>query len=76
MQAHHAWLCNVQIRATFHLPDDLTDEEKLEPIKNLGEDPRIRLLNRLYAKRRKVHALSCQHTPHLCPVVCSPAVHS
>ena len=42
-----------QIRATFHLPDDLTDEEKLEPIKNLGEDPRIRLLNRLYAKRRK-----------------------
>ena len=43
-----------QIRATFHLPDDLTEEEKLEPIKNLGEDMRIRLLNRLYAKRRKV----------------------
>ncbi|KAK9809569.1 hypothetical protein WJX73_002808 [Symbiochloris irregularis] len=42
-----------QIRATFHLPDDLTEEEKLEPIKNLGEDMRIRLLNRLYAKRRK-----------------------
>lgn len=43
-----------QIRSTFHLPDDLTEEEKLEPIKNLGEDMRIRLLNRLYAKRRKV----------------------
>ena len=43
-----------QIRSTFHLPDDLTDEEKLEPIRNLGEDMRIRLLNRLYAKRRKV----------------------
>ena len=44
----------MQIRATFHLPDDLTEEEKLEPIKNLGDDSRIRLLNRLYSKRRKV----------------------
>ena len=43
-----------QIRSTFHLPDDLTEEEKLEPIKNLGDDTRIRLLNRLYSKRRKV----------------------
>lgn len=43
-----------QIRSTFHLPDDLSEEEKLEPIKNLGEDSRIRLLNRLYAKRREV----------------------
>lgn len=42
-----------QIRSTFHLPDDLSEEEKLEPIKNLGEDSRIRLLNRLYAKRRE-----------------------
>ena len=47
---HACW----QIRATFHLPDDLTEEEKLEPIKNLGDDSRIRLLNRLYSKRRKV----------------------
>ena len=54
----HPGLCCLQIRATFHLPDDLTDEEKLEPIKNLGEDPRIRLLNRLYAKRRKASPAS------------------
>ena len=45
---------HLQIRATFHLPDDLTEEEKLEPIKNLGDDSRISLLNRLYSKRRKV----------------------
>ena len=41
-------------RETFHLPDDLTEEEKLEPVKNATADPRIRLLNRLYAKKRKV----------------------
>jgi S-phase kinase-associated protein 1 len=28
-------------------------EEKLEPLKNATDDPRIRLLNRLYAKKRK-----------------------
>ncbi|WVZ55094.1 hypothetical protein U9M48_005803 [Paspalum notatum var. saurae] len=28
-------------------------EEKLEPLKNINDDPRIRLLNRLYAKKRK-----------------------
>lgn len=28
-------------------------EEKLEPIKNTMDDPRIRLLNRLYARKRK-----------------------
>ncbi|GJN09369.1 hypothetical protein PR202_ga27370 [Eleusine coracana subsp. coracana] len=28
-------------------------EEKLEPLKNVNDDPRIRLLNRLYAKKRK-----------------------
>lgn len=28
-------------------------EEKLEPLKNTTDDPRIRLLNRLYAKKRK-----------------------
>jgi len=30
-----------------------TQEEKLEPLKNTNDDPRIRLLNRLYAKKRK-----------------------
>ena len=44
----------VHCRETFHLPDDLTEEEKLEPVKNATADPRIRLLNRLYAKKRKV----------------------
>jgi hypothetical protein len=31
----------------------LVQEEKLEPIKNTIDDPRIRLLNRLYARKRK-----------------------
>ncbi|KAJ7962403.1 SKP1-like 21 [Quillaja saponaria] len=42
-----------EIREIFHLPDDLTEEEKLEPLRNMTDDPRIRLLNRLYAKKRK-----------------------
>ncbi|KAJ4803014.1 SKP1-like protein 21 [Rhynchospora pubera] len=42
-----------EIREIFHLPDDLTEEEKLEPLKNVNDDPRIRLLNRLYARKRK-----------------------
>ncbi|XP_078440283.1 SKP1-like protein 21 [Wolffia australiana] len=42
-----------EIRETFHLPDDLTEEEKLEPLRNTTDDLRIRLLNRLYAKKRK-----------------------
>uniref|UniRef100_A0A7N0T2Q9 SKP1-like protein 21 n=1 Tax=Kalanchoe fedtschenkoi TaxID=63787 RepID=A0A7N0T2Q9_KALFE len=42
-----------EIRDIFHIPDDLTEEEKLEPLKNITDDPRIRLLNRLYAKKRK-----------------------
>nr|XP_043620516.1 SKP1-like protein 21 [Erigeron canadensis] len=42
-----------EIRETFHIPDDLTEEEKLEPLKNITDDPRIRLLNRLYARKRK-----------------------
>ncbi|XLR62528.1 hypothetical protein S83_013200 [Arachis hypogaea] len=42
-----------EIRGIFNLPDDLTEEEKLEPLKNTTADPRIRLLNRLYAKKRK-----------------------
>ena len=32
---------------------NLFQEEKLEPLKNTTDDPRIRLLNRLYAKKRK-----------------------
>lgn len=48
-------------RETFHLPDDLTEEEKLEPVKNATADPRIRLLNRLYAKKRKVGPPMLQH---------------
>ncbi|XP_061955961.1 SKP1-like protein 21 isoform X1 [Populus nigra] len=42
-----------EIRETFHLPDDLTEEEKLEPLGNITDDPRIRLLNRLYARKRR-----------------------
>ncbi|XP_002982205.2 SKP1-like protein 21 [Selaginella moellendorffii] len=42
-----------EIRETFGLPDDLTEEEKLEPVKNTTDDMRIRLLNRLYARKRK-----------------------
>ncbi|XP_071734276.1 SKP1-like protein 20 [Rutidosis leptorrhynchoides] len=42
-----------QIRETFHIVDDLTEEEKLEPLKIRTNDPRVRLLNRLYAKKRK-----------------------
>lgn len=47
----------MKIRAQFQLPDDLTEEEKLEPVRNFGDDPKIRLLNRLYEKKRKVCAL-------------------
>lgn len=46
----------MQIRAQFQLPDDLTEEEKLEPVRNFGDDPKIRLLNRLYEKKRRVRA--------------------
>ncbi|KAG5558614.1 hypothetical protein RHGRI_008530 [Rhododendron griersonianum] len=42
-----------EIRETFNLPDDLTEEEKLEPLRNITDDPRIRLLNRLYARKRR-----------------------
>lgn len=42
-----------EIREAFHLPDDLTEEEKLEPLRNISDDPRIRLLNRLYARKRR-----------------------
>uniref|UniRef100_A0A803MKJ8 SKP1 component dimerisation domain-containing protein n=1 Tax=Chenopodium quinoa TaxID=63459 RepID=A0A803MKJ8_CHEQI len=30
-----------EIREIFNLPDDLTEEEKLEPLKNVTDDPRI-----------------------------------
>ncbi|PHT45073.1 SKP1-like protein 21 [Capsicum baccatum] len=40
-----------EIPETFHLPDDLP-EEKLD-LRNMTDDPRIRLLNRLYARKRK-----------------------
>jgi len=30
-----------QIRTIFNLPDDLTEEEKLEPLRNAGNDPRV-----------------------------------
>jgi hypothetical protein len=42
-----------EIRDIFNLPDDLMEEEKLEQMLNITCDPRIRLLNRLYAKKRK-----------------------
>jgi len=31
-----------EIRAVFNLPDDLTEEEKMEPLRNLEDDPRVR----------------------------------
>ena len=57
----------IMCRETFHLPDDLTEEEKLEPVKNATADPRIRLLNRLYAKKRKVG--HCHYKHVLCKVL-------
>ncbi|KAI3668123.1 hypothetical protein L6452_43200 [Arctium lappa] len=45
-----------EIRDTFHLSDDLTEEEKLEPLRNRTDDPRIRLLNRLYARKRRIES--------------------
>ncbi|KAK1377225.1 Skp1 domain-containing protein [Heracleum sosnowskyi] len=42
-----------EIRRLFNFPDDLTEAEKLEPWKNAPDDSRIRLLNRLYAKKKK-----------------------
>ncbi|RZC93641.1 hypothetical protein C5167_007680 [Papaver somniferum] len=42
-----------EVREPFQLPDDLTEEEKLEPIRINADGPRIRMLNRLYARKRK-----------------------
>ncbi|KAI3937400.1 hypothetical protein MKW92_051016 [Papaver armeniacum] len=41
------------IRELFQIPDDLTEEEKLEPLRIQVDNPRIRLRNRLYARKRK-----------------------
>lgn len=46
-----------EIRTAFSLPDDLTEEEKLEPVRNAADDTRLRLLNSLYARKRQVGAL-------------------
>jgi len=40
--------CNIYLSKLI-----VTQEEKLEPLKNINDDPTIRLLNRLYAKKRK-----------------------
>lgn len=45
-----------EIRAAFSLPDDLTEEEKLKPVRNAADDLRLRMLNSLYAKKREVAA--------------------
>ncbi|RHN67511.1 putative SKP1 component, dimerization [Medicago truncatula] len=42
-----------EIHDIFHLPDDLMEEEKLEQMLNITCDPSIRLMNCLYAKKRK-----------------------
>ncbi|XP_022851957.1 SKP1-like protein 21 [Olea europaea var. sylvestris] len=42
-----------EICETSHIPDDLIEVEKLETLRNITDDPRIRLLNRLYARKRK-----------------------
>ncbi|CAI7770540.1 unnamed protein product, partial [Closterium sp. NIES-54] len=65
-----------EIRETFHLPDDLTEEEKLEPVRSGTDDPRIRLLNRLYAKKRKDLLRKKVHTNDLgnfCACACTCA---
>ena len=64
----------VQIRAQFQLPDDLTEEEKLEPVRNFGDDPKIRLLNRLYEKKRKVRLLKCATAMCWAHSACRPCI--
>ncbi|KAG6538050.1 SKP1-like protein 21 isoform X1 [Zingiber officinale] len=44
---------NDEIRKIFHVPDDLTEEEKLKHLKNPTNDPFIRLLNQSLARKRK-----------------------
>ncbi|GAU20228.1 hypothetical protein TSUD_352920 [Trifolium subterraneum] len=43
-----------EIRDMFRMPNDLTEEEKLEPLINETCNTSIRLLNRLYAHKRKL----------------------
>ncbi|WOK98370.1 hypothetical protein Cni_G07081 [Canna indica] len=45
---------NDEIREIFHVPDDLTEEEKLEPLRNPTNNPYIRLLNQHLARKRKI----------------------
>ncbi|KAI3937401.1 hypothetical protein MKW92_051017 [Papaver armeniacum] len=42
-----------EIRERFNIPDDLTEKEKLEPVRDIADDPRTKMLNRLYARKRK-----------------------
>jgi S-phase kinase-associated protein 1 len=43
-----------EVRNLFHMPDDLTEEEKLESLRNVTCDTSIRLFKRLCAHKRKV----------------------
>lgn len=42
-----------EIQELLHLPDDLTEEEKLAPIRDTMGNQRLRLWNRLQAKKRE-----------------------
>ncbi|KAJ8498046.1 hypothetical protein OPV22_008598 [Ensete ventricosum] len=44
---------NDEIREIFRVPDDLTEEEKLEPLRNPTNNLYIRLLNQHLARKRK-----------------------
>merc|ERR1719231_535075 len=47
------WSSPEAIRDAFGLPDDLTEEEKLEPIACDADDLRTRQYNNLLARKRK-----------------------
>lgn len=45
-----------QIRSTFNLPDDLTEDEKMDTLAGIKVPdlhPRLRMLHKLYARRRR-----------------------
>lgn len=44
---------NEEIRQALGLPDDVTEEESWKPIELGTDDPHVRLLNKLYARKRK-----------------------
>jgi hypothetical protein len=44
---------NIYFAHGFSCRFGFLQEEKLEPLRNITDDPRIRLLNRLYARKRK-----------------------